>query len=181
MTALFYYLLKNPECYSRLQREVDENFPTFGVKALEDPVDYTKAQTLPYLHACLQETFRIHPAAGFNNERVVDPQDAIICGERIPVGTIVSCSSWVLHRNKEVFREDVDSYRPERWLGDSEDVKEMNRAMFQFAQGNFSCIGKNISIMEMMKVIPAILRAFHVSVRMSFAAFLLEPIIDPSF
>ena len=174
LTALFYYLLKNPECYSRLQREVDENFPAFGVKALEDPVDYTKAQKLLYLHACLQETFRIHPATGFNNERVVDPQGAIICGERIPGGTIVSCSSWVLHRNKEIFGEDVDSYRPERWLGDSEDVKEMNRAMFQFAQGNFSCIGKNISMMEMMKVVPAILRAFHVSVRTSFATFLLE-------
>lgn len=174
MTAFFYYLLKNPECYSRLQQEVDENFPAFGVKAPEDPVDYTKAQKLPYLHACLQETFRIHPAAGFNNERVVDPQGAIICGERIPGGTIVSCSSWVLHRNKEIFGEDVDSYRPARWLGDSENVKEMNRAMFQFAQGNFSCIGKNISIMEMTKVVPAILRAFHVSVRMSFAALLLE-------
>ena len=164
MTAFFYYLLKNPECYSRLQREVDENFPAFGVKALEDPIDYTKAKTLPYLHACLQEAFRIHP----NNERVVDPEGATICGERIPGGTIVSCSSWVIHRNKDIFGEDVDSYRPERWLGDGEKVKEMNRAMFQFAQGNFSCIGKNISIMEMIKVIPAIIRAFHVSVRIPF-------------
>ena len=164
MTALFYYLLKHPECYSRLQREVDENFPTSGVEALEDTIDYTKAQTLPYLHACFQETFRIHPATGFTNERVVDPRGAIICGERIPGGTIVSCSSWVLHRNKEIFGEDVESYKPERWLGDVDDVKEMNRTMFQFGQGNLSCIGKNISIMEMTKVVAAIIRAFDVSV-----------------
>ena len=179
MTAFFYYLLKNPECYSRLQREVDENFPAFGIKALEDPINYTKAKTLPYLHACLQETFRIHPASGFSNERVVDPQGAIICGERIPGGTIVSCNSWVIHRNKEIFGEDVDSYRPERWLEDDENVKQMNRAMFQFAQGNFSCIGKNISIMEMIKVIPAVIRAFHVSVRIAFGS--LSPLIDTSF
>ena len=164
LTALFYYLLKNPECYSKLQQEVDENFPMSGVKALEDPIDYTKAQTLPYLHACLQETSRIHPAAGFNTERVVDPRGAIICGERIPGGTVVGCSSWVLHRNKEIFGEDVESYRPERWLGDVNDVKEMNRTMFQFGQGNFSCIGKNISILEMTKVVAAIIRAFDVSV-----------------
>ena len=168
MTAFFYYLLKNPECYSRLQREVDENFPAVGVKALEDPIDFTKAKTLPYLHACLQEAFRIHPASGFSNERVVDSQGATICGERIPGGTIVSCNSWVIHRNKEVFGDDVDTYRPERWLGDGENVKQMNRAMFQFAQGNFSCIGRHISVMEMTKVIPAIIRAFDVSVQMLF-------------
>ena len=179
LTALFYYLLKNPECYSRLQQEVDENFPTSGAKALDDPIGYTKAQTLPYLHACLQETFRIHPATGFTNERVVDPRGAIICGEHIPGGTIVSCSSWVLHRNKEIFGEDVESYRPERWLGDAEDVKEMNRTMFQFGHGNFSCIGKNISIMEMIKVVAAIIRAFDVSISPLF--FLSkEPPINPS-
>ena len=91
----------------------------------------------------------------------------------------MSCNSWVIHRNKEIFGEDVDSYRPERWLDDGENVKQMNRAMFQFAQGNFSCIGKNISIMEMTKVIPAVIRAFHVSVRMPFGR--ISPLIDTSF
>ena len=109
----------------------------------------------------------------------MDPRGTIICGERIPGGTVVSCSSWVLHRNKEIFGEDVESYRPERWFGDVEDVKEMNRTMFQFGQGNFSCIGKNISIMEMTKVAAAIIRTFHVSISPLY--FLSkEPPTDPS-
>ena len=37
--------------------------------------------------------------------------------------------AWVLHRDREVFGDDADIYRPERWL--EEDTKTMNRHMYQ--------------------------------------------------
>jgi cytochrome P450 len=32
--------------------------------------------------------------------------------------TVVGINPWVLHRNQDVFGEDVDEFKPERWLGD---------------------------------------------------------------
>ena len=37
-------------------------------------------------------------------------------GRVIAPGTIVSMNAWVLSRNREISGEDVDTFRPERWL-----------------------------------------------------------------
>ena len=36
----------------------------------------------------------------------------------------------------------------------------MNRNLFQFGSGKFNCIGQNISILEMYKLVPSLLMAF---------------------
>jgi cytochrome P450 len=41
----------------------------------------------------------------------------------------VAVISWVLHRDRAIFGDDAESYRPERWLEPG--AKEMNRYMFQ--------------------------------------------------
>jgi cytochrome P450 len=39
--------------------------------------------------------------------------------------TVVGMNPWVVHRNQKVFGEDVDEFKPERWLG--EDVGDLRR------------------------------------------------------
>ena len=118
---------------------------------------------MPYLDAVIQESFRVHPAAGLILERVVPPQGIDILGERIPGGTIVGCNAWVLHRRPEIFGSDVDTFRPERWLEAKPDqLREMKATMFQFGAGARTCIGKNISLLEIYKLVPTFLRNFEV-------------------
>ena len=164
LSAVFYYLLKNPRCYQTLMEEIEIAIQN---GTLEDRptglVTWAESQKLPYLDACVKEAFRLHPAAGLPLERVVPPQGAQICGESIPGGTIVGCSAWVIHRRQEVFGEDVDVYRPERWLEASKERrKEMEGCMFQFGMGARTCIGKNISLVEIYKLVPGFLRRFEV-------------------
>jgi len=164
LTAVFYYLLKNPRCMARLRQELTDkirdgtlsNGPT-GVTS------WSEAQQLPYLDACIKEAFRLHPAAGLPLERVTPPQGATICGQFIPGGTIVGCNAWVIHRRPELFGEDVDAYKPERWL-ECEDTKrkEMEGGLFQFGMGSRTCIGKNISLLEIYKLVPSFLRRFEI-------------------
>lgn len=167
IAAVFYYLLKNPSCMARVQQEIDtavrtgtiENRPT-GL------VSWAESQKLPYLDACIKEAFRMHPAAGLPLERVVPPSGIDINGEFIPGGTIVGCNAWVIHRREEIFGADVDSYNPDRWLTQSSSetaIKTMNATMFQFGAGSRTCIGKNISLMEIYKIVPSFLRRFEVS------------------
>jgi hypothetical protein len=96
-------------------------------------------------------------------ERIVPKQGAEICGEVIPGGTIVGCNAWVIHRRAEVFGEDAEIYRPERWLEADPDVRrKMEGSMLHFGMGARTCIGKNISLLEIYKLVPSFLRRFQV-------------------
>lgn len=165
LAAVFYYLLKNPRCYTRLRDEIDTAVASKVVQnRATGSVSWAESQRLPYLDACIKEALRLHPAVGLPLERVVPPQGANICGERIAGGTIVGCNAWVIHRREEIFGQNVEAFRPERWLeADKETRKEMESCMLHFGMGSRTCIGKNISLLEIYKLVPSFMRRFEVS------------------
>jgi cytochrome P450 len=72
---------------------------------------------------------RMHPGVSFPLERIVPSGGIEISGKLLPEGTIVGMNPAVIHRNQQVFGEDADFFRPERWLGDGEKVKLMERTL----------------------------------------------------
>ncbi|KAI0888019.1 cytochrome P450 [Annulohypoxylon maeteangense] len=174
LASVFYYLLRNPSTLTKLKKELDQASLSGLFSDYETGlVTWTESQKLPYLDACIKEAFRLHPAAGLPLERIVPEPGAEIAGQYIKGGTIVGCSAWIIHRRPEIWGDDVDEFRPERWLVDeklnSEEkneqerrVREMNGMMFQFGMGARTCIGKNISLLEIYKVIPSLLRRFDI-------------------
>ena len=166
LSAVFYYLIKNTRCYEKLMNELDEATASGQFEDISTGlVTWVESQRLPYLDACIKEAFRLHPAVGLPLERIVPPQGANICGEMIPGGTIVGVNAWVLHQRTDVFGDDAATYRPERWLeADKEHKKHMDACMFQFGMGARTCIGKNISLLEIYKLVPTFLRRFEVRI-----------------
>ena len=164
LAAIFYFLVKHPACYDKLMRELDGAFDSGAIENRPSGlVSWAESQTLPYLDACIKEAFRLHPAAGLPLERIVPEGGMEICGEYIKGGTIVGCNAWVIHRRPEVFGDHVDTYRPERWIeADKEARSVMEATLFQFGAGARTCIGKNISLLEIYKVVPSFLRRFEV-------------------
>ncbi|KAK0659902.1 Pisatin demethylase [Lasiodiplodia hormozganensis] len=149
--AIIYYLLKNPECKQRLVDEINQ-FRSQG--KISDPVTLDEANNMPYLQAIMYEALRCHPAVGMSLPRVVPPGGTEIDGTYLPAGTVVGVNPWVVHRNKEVYGDDVEAFRPERWLKDN--TGDMHRFFFAFGSGARTCIGRNISWMEMSKLIPTL-------------------------
>ncbi|EEQ85215.2 cytochrome P450 oxidoreductase [Blastomyces dermatitidis ER-3] len=158
LRAIFYYLCKNLSMYRKLQREVDS-----AVEAgrLSKPATYKETTTLTYLGAVINEAMRIHPPTGFILERVVPEGGVTLNGTYLPKGTIVGVNPWVINYNKQVFGEDVNVFRPERWLeGSPEERADKNRNMFAFGAGPRVCIGKHISLLEMWKLVTEFVRHF---------------------
>ncbi|KAK6371295.1 hypothetical protein LTS17_009026 [Exophiala oligosperma] len=164
LAAVFYYLLRNPHCYEKVMAELNDAVKEGRIENRPSgTVSWAESQNLPYLDACIKEAFRMHPAAGLPLERITPPQGIEIDGHFIPGGTIVGCNAWVIHKREEIFGDQVDSYIPERWLeAGKEQLKEMNGTLFQFGAGARTCIGKNISLLEMYKLVPSFLRRFEV-------------------
>jgi cytochrome P450 len=71
---------------------------------------------MPYLQACIHEALRFHPAVGMNLPRVVPTEGIDINGTYLPPGTIIGANPWVVNRDQSIFGEDVEAFRPERWL-----------------------------------------------------------------
>lgn len=159
LRTIFYNLLKHPTSLTALRRELAT---TAGLDT--EFVTWKQSLTLPYLGACIKEAGRLHPPFGLPYERVVPPEGATICGERLPGGTVVGMSAWVTHRDLETFGADADSWRPERWIDpDEHTTRRMENALLTFGAGNRSCIGKHISYLEVFKMVPSLLRRFDVS------------------
>ncbi|KAI2613415.1 cytochrome P450 [Hypoxylon sp. NC1633] len=160
MQSFFWSALSVPRVIAQLVDEVDMAVREGRIPA-QGNIQWTEAQNLPYFQACLKESMRMRPAVGVNIARYVPPEGIDVEGRHLPGGTRLALNGWVLHRDKATFGEDADFYRPERWLEDPENAKVMERYMFQFGGGAHVCIGRNLALLEINKVIPRLLRDFN--------------------
>lgn len=158
LRTMFKNLREHPETLAKLRKELDA---ARDAGELSPIVTWKEARKLPYLEACVHETGRIHPPFGLNLERVVPAGGLELCGQHIPEGTIVGMNGWVVHRDREVFGEDAEDWRPERWLdADEATRKKMESCLLTFGAGHRTCLGKHISLLEIYKLVPTILQAY---------------------
>ncbi|KAK1775938.1 cytochrome P450 [Copromyces sp. CBS 386.78] len=166
LRAVFYYMLKNPSVYNKVSEEIQ----AAGFDRSK-PVPYSGARQLPYLEACVRESLRIHPAAAMLLERYV-PAGGITLpdGSFVPAGTAVGLNPWVVNRNKSIFGEDSDIFRPERWLqqpGEDDEafrvrMQKWNAADLTFGNGSRICTGRNFAMFELYKVCATLLHRFEI-------------------
>ncbi|KAK1952053.1 benzoate 4-monooxygenase cytochrome P450 [Colletotrichum sublineola] len=159
MQSLCWHVLSSTQVHAKLVAEVADAVKS-GVLSATGNVSWKEAQQLPYFQACLREAMRLRPAVGLNITRVVPPEGTELIGHFFPGGTQVAVNGWVLHRDKRIFGQDADDYRPERWLVSVEKAKQMDRYMFQFGGGSHVCLGRNLALLEINKVVPRLFRDF---------------------
>ncbi|KAE8166028.1 cytochrome P450 [Aspergillus tamarii] len=155
------YIVGTPRVYRKLMDEIEEMEKSAGSLS-NTIISYRETKELPFLAAVVKEVFRIHPPIGTPFPRVVPPQGATICGHFLPGGSEVGFSMWALGRNKSVFGEDVDLFRPERWLTDAETIHAYEKADLCFSAGLTSCLGKHIALCEIHKTLFELFRNFYI-------------------
>ncbi|KAL8916172.1 MAG: hypothetical protein Q9172_006419 [Xanthocarpia lactea] len=136
-TSSTYFFLKNPTVYEKLKREVRDAF------ASPDEITVQSAAKLPYLHAVIMESLRLHPNGPISSPRMVDRPGVLVDGHEIPVGTRVGIPAKTMFRSPTNFVE-PDTYVPERWLPDADPKFDADRkAAFEpFMVGPRNCLGK---------------------------------------
>jgi cytochrome P450 len=83
LTAVLYFLMKNPDCLQKVRDEVDAA-ALYG--NLSTPVTFQEGQKLSYLQATIKEALRLHPAVGQILSRVVPEGGAQLAGRYFPAG-----------------------------------------------------------------------------------------------
>lgn len=163
-----YFSLKNPSVWDRLTEEV----LAAGFHG-RTPPSYKEVKALPYVDAVIREALRMLPGVSMTMERYV-PREGFVLpnGDYLPEGTIVGMSPYILARNKSVFGEDADIFRPERWLrddagGETEEQFQkrlllMNQTDLSFGGGSRICIGKNMGLFQTYKVLATLITLFEI-------------------
>lgn len=132
------------------------------------PYDQAVVQ-LPFTQASVREAQRLHPVIGMALPRRVPAGGMEVNGYHLPPGTTVGCNPVSLHRNVDVFGDDADVYRPERWLEKEEDEsrrREMERYNLIYGGGARTCPGRSLAEMLVAKIVPALFREFEVQIEM---------------
>lgn len=147
--ATMFALLTSPSAYRSLQAEIDS--ATLSKPVVRDE----EARQLPYLQAVILEGLRVHPPPGGLLPKETPPEGDTVNGTYIPGGVSIGTNIWAIMRNATIFGDDVECFRPERWLGiDEVKYAEMYRIVdLAFGSGRFKCLGRTIALIELNKVI----------------------------
>ncbi|KAK7742384.1 hypothetical protein SLS53_004529 [Cytospora paraplurivora] len=159
LRAIILFLLENPSSMGKLLEELDKAREEGRLSRI---VTWKQSRELTYFDACVKEAERLYSAIGFCLERVVPQGGTQICGQYFAEGTIVGMNPWVIHRDKAIFGPDADVWNPERWLGGDEvQRRKMQNCLLTFGGGSRTCLGKNISYLEIYKLVPTLISRFQ--------------------
>ena len=154
MGSTLRFLALHPE---KRQRVLDEIQKAESAGNLSTPVKYEEVREyLPYSVGCIKEGLRLNPPASNLFARVVGKEGKEIDGHFIPPDTEITTYAYVVGRDPELYAPDPDTFRPERWLESIEKANEMDAASYVFGMGPRVCLGKDIALMELYKLIPEV-------------------------
>lgn len=161
--AVFYHLLRNPSSLHTLVTELDEANAR-GDLTTPCP-SWQETQSLPYLCAAIKEGLRMNPALSLPLERLVPPEGFTLSDtlrSYLPPGSIIGINPYVFHRDTQVFGQDANVWNPSRWLSEDEKgSRVMEHSLLAFGTGKRSCLGKNIAMLELHKLVVAVFLKFR--------------------
>ncbi|MFE9438722.1 cytochrome P450 [Streptomyces sp. NPDC006602] len=131
-------LARNPEAERRLHAEVDA---VVADRPLPGPDELPR---LTYTRCVVAETLR-HRPPGWLFTRITT-KDTTLAGHRLPRGTTVLYSPYLLHHDPASF-PDPERFLPERWLP-GRAIADPHGAMLPFSAGNRKCIGDTFAWAE---------------------------------
>ena len=144
LRSILINLVRNRDVYNEVMAELT-------CLKLSNPATWKELEGAPLLHAIVKETLRLHPPAGFNLPRAVPAGGRTVCGHYLPEGTTVGMSAWCVHANEDFWGKDTLEFKPQRWL-DPESAFKLDRYGLSFGQGARACLGKNIAMVQLVKV-----------------------------
>ncbi|TDL20852.1 cytochrome P450 [Rickenella mellea] len=145
-------LASHPDIQAKLRAEV-------GHMVEHNPrPDFRTLKQMEYLDSVVMESLRIMPPVPMTLRRCA--KDDYIDNVWIPKGTMLYIAIRVVNTFKEVWGDDAEQFRPERW---AELPKKYNPtfSLLSFLAGPHSCIGRTMAIAEMKAVLSILITNFE--------------------
>ncbi len=151
LSHALYLLSKNPDVERRLHDELTRvlggRLPTAD-----------DARALPFTEWVMKETMRLYPPAWTTGREVIEDYD--LHGVRIPAGSQLMFSQWIVHRDARWF-PNPEGFDPDRWApARAKDIPRF--AYFPFGGGPRVCIGNHFAMLEATLLLALVVQRFRV-------------------
>ncbi|XP_022923611.1 cytochrome P450 78A5-like [Cucurbita moschata] len=132
-------MVLHPDIQSKLQSEIDRVvIPGRNVSDSDLP-------NLPYLHAVVKETLRMHPPGPLLSWARLAIHDTHVGGHFIPAGTTAMVNMWAITHDQHIW-SDPTTYDPERFLKEEVAIMGSDLRLAPFGSGRRVCPGKAMGL-----------------------------------
>lgn len=108
---------------------------------------------MKYLELVIRESMRLYPPVPVNSRTAIKTTTLPVGGGmdgQSPIlvrkGEAVSYSPYVLHRRQDIYGEDAQDFRPERWEDGA--LKHVGYGYLPFNMGPRNCLGQSLALLE---------------------------------
>ncbi|KAJ6595533.1 cytochrome P450 monooxygenase CYP63 [Mycena vulgaris] len=161
LTFVMYFFAMYPAVCDRLRNEILASLGS------EESPTYDSLRNMKYLRAVLNEALRLFPSAPLIARTSLNTPLVIPASKRqalyFPPRTQVMMVSLLLHRRHDLWGDDADEFRPERWL-DPTTTAKVNATPFMycpFSGGPRICIGQEFALNEAGFFLVKLLQRFN--------------------
>jgi cytochrome P450 len=144
--------MNKPEVMKKAQQELE------GVVGKDKIVEESDIHKLPYLHAVMKETLRLHPALPLLVPHCPS-QTCTVGGYTITKGSRVFVNVWAIHRDPSIWENPLN-FDPERLSNDKWDYSGSDFNYFPFRSGHRICAGIAMAERTVMFSVATLLHSF---------------------
>jgi cytochrome P450 len=160
LTWFFWLVATHPFVEAKILEEIKENLPSrkdnwkyLGVEGLNK---------LIYLHAALCEVLRLYPPVPFEHKSSLK-SDVLPSGHMVESNSRIVYSLYSIGRMEKIWGEDCLEFKPERWISKKGGIIHVPSYKFiAFNAGPRTCLGKDISFIEMKMIAATILLNYQI-------------------
>ena len=157
-------MARDQEALDTVRNEVD-SICGLGVDAQKPSREDLKQMT--YLNMAIKESLRLFPPVPVNQRAATrtttlpegggpDGRSRVLVREGESVGFLM----YALHRRKDIYGEDAEEFRPERWQGAA--LKHVGYGYLPFGAGQRACLGQEFAMLETTYTIARLIQRFPV-------------------
>lgn len=149
MGFMVYAIIKHPEVYEAIQKEVDEHFAD-GIPPHQD------LPKLQALYAATIETLRRYPVAPFTPRGITQPFD--FAGHHVEAGQEIIVVNGLTHYLPEFFPNPWE-FDIDRYIAPRKEHKQGLGIFAPYTLGPHTCLGAGVAEVQLMVTVGALLRA----------------------
>ncbi|XP_050257816.1 cytochrome P450 78A5 [Quercus robur] len=146
-------MVLHPDIQAQAQSEIDT---VVGTSRLVSDSDLPN---LPYLHAIVKETLRMHPPGPLLSWARLAIHDTHIGQNFIPAGTTAMVNMWAITHDEQVWSE-PNEFKPERFMKEDVAIMGSDLRLAPFGSGRRVCPGKAMGIATVQLWLAQLLQSF---------------------
>ncbi|TVU34778.1 hypothetical protein EJB05_16629, partial [Eragrostis curvula] len=153
LTWFFWLVSTRPDVEDMILREIRE---VRASSSLQGPTrttfSFDELRDMHYLHAAIMESMRLYPPLAMDSQ-CCEQDDVLPDGTFVGKGWPMMYSAYAMARLADVWGEDCEEFKPERWFGDDGAFRPESPFKYTvFHAGPRMCLGKEMAYIQMKSI-----------------------------